>query len=845
MFFPKTVGEIADAVRAAEADKRPLRAVGGGWSFSDASLPGSVTTNRPNVYGVDALSAVVPQAERFSPDKSEPSVAAIVGTPLPDVPESMVMLFNDLSIDPDWAYAGGGNWVYQKTKSYLALDNPDFLNWVGAGSWRPIRNPGPGMPCLEEVDTPGSLVMFDLAWASSQPSRDWFYNGKGIWSVGVSGDSHPAYQGNLAQLSKNKQLTSPLRGQMNLSPRAARANESLAHLLSKQPGLPTPPEPVYLINTRSLVSSLQQGLPTLLSPHARDATSDTPSTGEPQRFFFHVEGGITISELGSLLAHQSPRLTLQAISGSPGATLAGAMSTATHGAEFNWPPLIDRVKAVHMVGPCGLEWWIEGEESIADLNQLQKVYPSISPDRIISGTTPVHGILPEDWLNAVIVSMGSMGVLYSIVFEAFPLFGVHEIVVRRTWREIGFDATRPREAFANQARTGKVDLATVLRSSQTSSNVSNLLVMLLMDGAQNRTLIPQVDGQGRKVNQYADLAINPNRRQDGDYDCWIGNREVTAQIPLDPQPSATNEVFDMISGMTKELTPDLMGRLKEAFGFASWNLFEMGSASSDRVDRLVRAADVMDVAMDLFFTPLITDENGHPVVQALLSGLLSGLLSTANCNSRSDKTGVNVGSLGFPASGLMGTGIEIALSPADAFGFVQTEILDHVTKPFLGYVSLRLCSQTHTLMGMQQFGDPCSVMVEVVGFGNDDSRDFIRQLQERTLAHIDSGLDAMLHWGLENDQLTGKHLRSIRALQKPTRSGMSKLDTFIAVRSRIHAPCRTRFRVFDNAFTERLGLSTSPSADISYLMPLLLDKPGVTAYGNPDISYLAPLLLAG
>lgn len=59
MFFPKSAEEIATAIQAAEGDHRPLRAVGGGWSFSDASLPGTVTTNRPNVYAVEALSEVV------------------------------------------------------------------------------------------------------------------------------------------------------------------------------------------------------------------------------------------------------------------------------------------------------------------------------------------------------------------------------------------------------------------------------------------------------------------------------------------------------------------------------------------------------------------------------------------------------------------------------------------------------------------------------------------------------------------------------------------------------------------------------------------------------------------
>ncbi|MGI8519741.1 MAG: hypothetical protein ACR2MC_03900 [Actinomycetota bacterium] len=129
--------------------------------------------------------------------------------------------------------------------------------------------------------------------------------------------------------------------------------------------------------------------------------------------------------------------------------------------------------------------------------------------------------------------------------------------------------------------------------------------------------------------------------------------------------------------------------------------------------------------------------------------------------------------------------------------------------PFFGYVSIRLCSKTQTLMGMQQFGvetNPCSVMIEVVGYGTDYSRDFIRHLQRRTVDRIHSGLGAMLHWGLENDQLRDHHLRSIKALQERARSGMSKLDTFKAVRSLVQADASAAYRVFDNSLTDRLGL---------------------------------------
>ena len=101
MFFPVSPAEIAQSVQAAETDQRPLRAVGGGWSFTDASLPGQVATNRPNVYAVDAISAVVPTASSFPTDRAQPSVASI-GIPLPAMPSvdtigSMSMLLDRYS----------------------------------------------------------------------------------------------------------------------------------------------------------------------------------------------------------------------------------------------------------------------------------------------------------------------------------------------------------------------------------------------------------------------------------------------------------------------------------------------------------------------------------------------------------------------------------------------------------------------------------------------------------------------------------------------------------------------------------------------------------------------------
>ncbi len=815
-FFPISVDEIAEAILAAEADHRPVRAVGGGWSFSDASLPGAVTTNRPNVYAVEAMAGAAPLAASFPTDVTMPSIASVMSAPLLDLPGSLVMYNETLTppaVDPRWVYLGNGTGTWLVNGQVVGgVGRPDFLDWLGAGGVRPIRPPTGGKP-VEETDLPGTLVMHDLAHNPMKPSRDWFYNGHGRWSIGVNGDHTPPAEGTFPILSGDGWLRQP---DVVWSPRASNPSDSLMLVLARAPNGMASPESAYVIDTHALASSLQVQLPDLLTPSATVAMN--ARSGHSPRYFFHVEAGITISELGELLARQSPHLSLQAISGSPGATLAGAISTATHGAEFNWPLLIDRVMAVHLVGPGGLQWWIEGTEQIADPDKLLAAYPGLARERIISGATPRYGIPPKDWLKAVVVSMGSIGVLYSVVLEVVPQFGVHEVVVQRTWKTLGF--------LGNQFPAS--NLPALLRDPMTASTVSSRIVKLMQSGNLNGTGIVQSDGQ-REINQYADLAINPNMRKDGDFDTWVGNRELTAALPIDPQPPASNEMAEMIKGIQGALSaPDLDPTWSGIYGFGSpndvpWNL--LGSALTHsgvfaggstglgaKVDRLTNAADMIDVGLDTFLTPMGAQAPGFDLAQHVLSGLLAGLLGTANKAKISDKRGVSVGALGFPGSGVMGAALEIALAPADAFGFIQTQILDKVDpmKPFLGYISVRLCSPTETLLGMQQFSDAahnCSVMIEVVGFGNDDGRKFVGDLQMRTVDLIRlSGLEAMLHWGLENEQFDRFHLHGLMALQRPAGSGMNKLDTFKAVRALIRAESPTPSTVFNNNFTTRLGL---------------------------------------
>ena len=290
--------------------------------------------------------------------------------------------------------------------------------------------------------------------------------------------------------------------------------------------------------------------------------------------------------------------------------------------------------------------------------------------------------------------MGSMGILYSVVLEVVPQFGVHEVVVQKAVD--GHRDDLPTCRCPSPMLQG-LDFGTKLRFAKTASVASSSVLEYLLDGARNGTGILLRD------NRYADLAINPNRNHTGDYECWIGNREQTGRR-ADRPPAARGERDrrDDRRHHAGLKDPNTLQKLRNINKLGNvWDILWNPGSTATTLSRIAAASDVIDVGLDAFLTPMIGSPDGREVTEELLTGILSGLLGTANCNMRSDKTGVSVGALGFPAGGIMGTALEIALAPADAFSFLQTEILDVVdaARPFFGYVSIRVCSQTKTADG--------------------------------------------------------------------------------------------------------------------------------------------------
>lgn len=560
--------------------------------------------------------------------------------------------------------------------------------------------------------------------------------------------------------------------------------------------LPTPAAPVRLIDTRQLCSSLQCRFDAVRAPQ-NVGTRPLPATDE---ILFHVEAGITIADLQQLLDHQFPRLAIHATGGSPGATLAGTLSTATHGGEFATPLLVDCVRAIHLVGPGGEQWWIEGDIPVADPVKLQARYPAIDAAHFIgrSWSTPaLPGLKPQDVLKAVTVSMGTMGIIYSVVFQVVPQFGIRQVVTSTGWSGI-------------QQNAGVTTAQ--LQAGDPAANVK--ILNFLMNGAANGTGIPTAD------NVYIDLAINPFNR-----DCWIINRSITKRIPDDANNSTAADPMTTLS-MIMALHDDfggnkLIGRLLDFFDWqtnpAGFGLNDLGNATK-LINYLLMQPNPLVAAVAAACVQVqgnFINQSGEPgrglqFFGDLLSGffhVLQGTLPGIN----SDSTGIayKIGAIGWPDTGVPGRGLEIALDQTNAFTFLQTVLFDDIiattmlnqVKPLVGYISIRVCPPTTTLLGMQQYS-PHSVMIEVVGYRSPEANAVMDLIQQRALAFTGPGPRPILHWGLENGQMDAAHL-ALTPLGQPYKGSFTRLSAFSAIRKFLrqsHPP------VFDNAFSKRMGL---------------------------------------
>jgi len=209
-----------------------------------------------------------------------------------------------------------------------------------------------------------------------------------------------------------------------------------------------------IVDTRALNRHLSQPYPastTRLAPgRLRDGGSDwlrKVCAGDARSVghrFVHVEAGIRIHELLDDLGKCG--LALPTMGDAGAQSLAGALATGTHGGDFEVLPLVEWIRAVHLVGAGGQEWWITPEVSIFATERILELPGWCDDGRIVAN---------DDAFNAVRVAVGRMGVIYSMILEVVRAYSLIEINLEHKWSEIREQLKTSR--FGTEGLTGVFD----------------------------------------------------------------------------------------------------------------------------------------------------------------------------------------------------------------------------------------------------------------------------------------------------------------------------------------------------------------------------------------------------
>jgi hypothetical protein len=191
-----------------------------------------------------------------------------------------------------------------------------------------------------------------------------------------------------------------------------------------------------IIDTRSLSMHLGQPYPAGSTPLSAGRIRNSGNnflelscTNVPDaagRHFVHVEAGIKVKDLLADLG--ACGLALPTMGDGAGQSLVGALSTATHGADFQVPPLVEWLRAVHLVGPGGQEWWITPQTTIFGNQGLLSVLPDWCPDTQI--------VADDTTFDAARVGVGRMGVIYAVIMEVVENYTLIDVNLEHRWNEV-------------------------------------------------------------------------------------------------------------------------------------------------------------------------------------------------------------------------------------------------------------------------------------------------------------------------------------------------------------------------------------------------------------------------
>lgn len=124
----------------------------------------------------------------------------------------------------------------------------------------------------------------------------------------------------------------------------------------------------------------------------------------------------------------------ETLGGAGGQTIVGAFMTGTHGGDWDKAPIADSVKALHLVADGGRHYWVEPVSAmpLTDDDLLRAEY---SQEKY-GGPDNFNIVRDTNLFQAILVSAGRFGIVYSVVLRAVRQYMLHERRRLHLWQDV-------------------------------------------------------------------------------------------------------------------------------------------------------------------------------------------------------------------------------------------------------------------------------------------------------------------------------------------------------------------------------------------------------------------------
>ena len=159
---------------------------------------------------------------------------------------------------------------------------------------------------------------------------------------------------------------------------------------------------------------------------------------------FRVEGGIRLQALLETL--DDAGYGIRNMGNYAAQTIVGATATGTHGSGIQFGPLAQQIQSLDLVAAGGKVYRIEPKDGITDPQKFAARQKALANK---PGNIPITLVQDDAWYNAAAISLGCLGIVYSVTLGVADQYYLKETRVCKPWSEVKEDL---RAEFARLAK---------------------------------------------------------------------------------------------------------------------------------------------------------------------------------------------------------------------------------------------------------------------------------------------------------------------------------------------------------------------------------------------------------